>query len=91
MPATRAIPPSSPFPTQGLLEKTSTQALTFLKKYPEYDGRGIRVAILDTGVDPAAIGLDGKGKMIDVIDCSEYACRFYRCDAGLNTMYSWIW
>jgi tripeptidyl-peptidase-2 len=61
--------------TNGLLPKETTQALLFLKKYPDYDGSGIRVAILDTGVDPAAIGLDVKGKMADVIDCSESSCR----------------
>lgn len=60
----------APFPTNGLLPKETTQALSFLKKYPEYDGRNVRVGILDTGVDPAAIGLNGPGKMVDVIDCT---------------------
>lgn len=58
------------FPTNGLLPKETTQALQFIKKYPEYDGRGVRVAILDTGVDVAAIGLDEKGKIVDAIDCT---------------------
>ena len=81
MTASRHLPPTTPFPFNGLLEKTSTQALTFLKKYPDYDGRNVRVAILDTGVDPAAIGLADKGKMVDVIDCSEcYADREYRIE-----------
>ncbi|PWY98768.1 hypothetical protein BCV70DRAFT_178492 [Testicularia cyperi] len=69
MPAAHAIP-SEPFPLGGLLPKEATEALTFLKKYPEYDGRNVRVAILDTGVDPAAIGLNQKGKVVDVIDCT---------------------
>jgi tripeptidyl-peptidase-2 len=71
MPSLRSfVPPSKPFPTNGLLPKETTQALQFIKKCPEYDGRNVRVAILDTGVDVAAIGLDGKGKMVDAIDCT---------------------
>jgi tripeptidyl-peptidase-2 len=66
-----AGPHISPFPTDGLLPKQTSQASAFLEKYPEYDGRNVRVAILDTGVDPAAKGLDGKGKVVEVIDCSE--------------------
>ncbi|SPO40259.1 related to Tripeptidyl-peptidase II [Pseudozyma flocculosa] len=61
---------TEPFPLGGLLPKETTEALTFLRKYPEYDGRKVRVAVLDTGVDPAAAGLALKGKMVDVIDCS---------------------
>ncbi|SPO20194.1 related to Tripeptidyl-peptidase II [Ustilago trichophora] len=69
MPSARAVP-SEPFPLGGLLPKDTTEALSFLRKYPEYDGRKVRVAILDTGVDPAAIGLDMPGKVVDVIDCT---------------------
>jgi tripeptidyl-peptidase II len=58
----------------GLLPKRETQAYQFVQEHPEYDGRGIVVGILDTGVDPAAEGLsvcpDGRPKVIDVVDCS---------------------
>lgn len=64
------MPNLAPFPVEGLLPKEATEATKFLAKFPKYDGRGIRVGVLDTGIDPAARGLDGKGKVVDVIDCS---------------------
>ncbi|VDK28601.1 unnamed protein product [Anisakis simplex] len=46
----------------------------FVSKYPMYDGRGIVIAVLDTGIDPALPGMqvtsDGKRKLLDVIDCT---------------------
>jgi tripeptidyl-peptidase-2 len=60
------------FPQEGILPKTETGAAAFVANNPQWDGRGVRVAIFDTGVDPGAAGLqitsDGKRKIIEVVD-----------------------
>lgn len=45
-----SIPPVSKMDSQwsGLVPKSDTQADTFISNYPQYDGRGVVVAILDT-------------------------------------------
>ncbi|KAJ1940862.1 hypothetical protein FBU59_003681, partial [Linderina macrospora] len=51
-----------------------TQVSAFLAKNPAYDGRGTLIAVVDSGIDPLAHGLqvtsDGKRKVVDYIDCS---------------------
>ena len=65
---------SNGFPKHGLQPKIETGVGEFLKKNPTYDGRDIVIAILDTGVDPLAPGLqkcpDGSVKVVDIVDCS---------------------
>lgn len=71
----------TPIPKRGATESTwsllSLEACgveSFLKQYPQADGRGTIIAILDDGVDPGLAGLlktsEGKAKIIDVQDFS---------------------
>ncbi|KAJ1938563.1 hypothetical protein FBU59_004401, partial [Linderina macrospora] len=66
--------PHTQFPTHGLLPRGDTQAADFVRKHPQYDGRGTVVAVLDTGIAPMAMGLqttsDGKRKVLDFVDCT---------------------
>lgn len=71
--SSRAQSPVKP-QQESLIPKRETGVLDFLKKHPEFDGRGAVIAIFDTGVDPAAAGLKvtstGERKVIDVIDAT---------------------
>lgn len=46
------------FPGDSLVPKHETGVIQFLKKYPNYNGDGVTIAILDSGVDPKASGLE---------------------------------
>lgn len=45
------------YPIGSLKPKAETGVLNFLAKYPNYNGEGATIAILDSGVDPNAAGL----------------------------------
>jgi len=65
---------SQEFPVDGILPKRSTEAAAFVAQQPGCDGRDVLVAILDTGVDPGAAGLQktstGAKKMVGLLDPS---------------------
>ena len=59
---------------KGQLPKHDLGVAQFLAENPEYDGQGIRVAVLDTGVDPGHPFLqetpDGRRKIVDWYDAT---------------------
>ena len=61
-------------PTWTQLSLDTCEVNKFLQANPNHDGRGVVIAILDTGVDPSIPGLtntpDGEVKVIDIQDFS---------------------
>jgi len=68
-----ALPPAIAY-ISGLMPLRSTGVAQFRAKHPTYDGRGVVIGILDTGVDPAVPGLivtsAGAPKILDLRDFS---------------------
>ena len=69
----RVAPPQVAY-ARGWMPLTSTGVDRFLKAHPDYDGRGVLIGVLDTGVDPSVPGLGttstGLPKVLDVRDFS---------------------
>ena len=61
-------------PLEGQLPKRDLGVEQFLVNHPDYDGRGIRVAVLDTGIDPGHPFLrstpSGARKIVDWYDAT---------------------
>ncbi len=69
----RVAPPQVAY-AHGWMPLSSTGVDKFLRAHPEYDGRGVLIGILDTGIDPSVPGLatttTGSPKVLDVRDFS---------------------
>ncbi len=61
-------------PLEGQLPKRDLGVDAFLAEHPDYDGRGVRVAVLDTGIDPGHPFLQttpqGGRKIVDWYDAT---------------------
>jgi subtilisin family serine protease len=69
----RMAPPPAAF-AHGWMPLASTGVDRFLRAHPDYDGRGVLIGILDTGIDPGVPGLGttstGGPKILDLRDFS---------------------
>ncbi|HEY9445086.1 MAG TPA: hypothetical protein VIQ25_17770, partial [Gemmatimonadales bacterium] len=69
----RIAPPEAAF-AHDWMALGSTRVDRFREAHPTFDGRGVLIAILDTGIDPAVPGLQtastGQPKLLDLRDFS---------------------
>jgi tripeptidyl-peptidase-2 len=72
--ATSMSEPSNAFTSSRSIPKEETKILDLLQSQPTADGRGVKIAVLDTGCDLAAAGLqetsEGLPKYLDFLDCT---------------------
>ena len=73
LPREPAAPPALAL-IRGWMPLLATGVPAFLAEHPSWDGRGVLIAILDSGVDPGVPGLDstsaGRPKLLDLRDFS---------------------
>ncbi|HET9293344.1 MAG TPA: S8 family serine peptidase [Gemmatimonadales bacterium] len=66
-------PPDAAF-AKGWMPRAATRADAFVRAHPQYDGRGVLIAILDSGIDAGVPGLQrtptGDRKLLDLRDFS---------------------
>ncbi len=69
----RALPPGEAY-RRGFVALKDAGVLRFATDHPAWDGRGVLIAILDSGIDPSVAGLqttsDGSPKILDLRDFS---------------------
>ena len=72
-PVDRIAPPAVAY-ASGWMPLAGTGADRFVRAHPTFDGRGVVIAVLDTGIDPAIPGLgvtsNGAPKLLDFRDFS---------------------